>query len=96
MRLVTRRPLALQPDAGEAGGGCQGDATEGHVEAVHLRRDGHLGEERVIPRQLSQAVARLHVLHDVQDLLPLQVSSHPSNVEKGRDVLPPATGPDKG
>lgn len=91
--LVRRRsyggPLAAWPQAGDAGGGGEGDAAQAQVEAVDLGGHRDLGEEGPVAGELREAVAVLNVLDDVQDLLPLRLPRHPADVEDGRYVLLP-------
>lgn len=84
----------MRSQCGDAGRRRDGDATQAHVQTVELRGDGHLGEERAVPRQPAQAsvaaaVAALNVLHNVEDLLALRLASHSADVQNGRHVLLP-------
>lgn len=82
------------PQRGEAGRGCDGDAAQPNIQTVDLRRDGHLGEEGVVSRQpcqtsIATAVAALNVFNNVEDLLPLGLTRHSTDVQDGRHVLLP-------
>lgn len=54
---------------------------------MHLRRDGDVGKEGVVPAH-ENAVA-FKVFDDVEDLLALRLPHHPANVQQGGDVLLP-------
>lgn len=89
--LSDRASLGTPPSqAGEAGGGGEGDTAQAQVQAVHLGCDGHLGEEGAVAGQPRQGVTVLNVLHDVQDLLALRLPSHPADVQDGRHMFLPA------
>lgn len=77
------------PQRGEAGRRCDGDAAPANIQTVDLGGDGHLGEEGVVSWQPGQsaaaaaAVAALDVFNNVEDLLPLRLTRHSSDVQNG-------------
>lgn len=82
------------PQRSEAGRGCDGDAAPPNIQTVDLRSDGHLGEEGVTPGHPGQgastaALAALQVFNNVEDLLPLRLTSHSTDVQNGWHMLLP-------
>ena len=74
---------ALRQPVGDA----HGQAEEAQAEAVHLGRDGDVGEDGAVAAH--QRGAALEVLHHVEDLLPLRLPHHAPHVEqRGHVPLP--------
>ena len=71
-------------------GDAHGEAQEAQVETVHVRRDGDVGEEGVVPAHEGRAAAK--VFDDVEDLLTLGLPHHAPHVQQGGDVLLPVGG----
>lgn len=57
---------------------------------MDLGGDRHLSEEGAVPgQQGNAAVTALDVFYNVEDLLPLRLPGHPTDVQDGRHMLLP-------
>lgn len=75
-------------------GDGHGQAEETQADAVHLRGDGDVGKEGVVPAH--EGIAAFKVFDNVEDLLALRLPHHPPNVQQGGDVLLPVGRKDTG
>lgn len=75
-------------------GDGHGEAEETQADAVHLRGDGDVGKEGVVPAH--EGIAAFKVFDDVEDLLALRLPHHTPNVQQGGDMLLPVGRKDTG
>lgn len=96
MRCISGTCPADSPQAVlcEPVGDGHGEAEETKADAVHLRGDGDVGKEGVVPAH--EGIAALKVFDDVEDLLALCLPHHPPYVQQGGDVLLPVGRKDTG